>query len=123
MRVKLDENLPVRLAEELAALGHDIDTVPDEGLQGKPDPDIWGAAQRSERFLITQDLDFSDLRKFMPGSHHGLLLVRLRNASRRRLNQRIRQIFENEAVEGWSGAFVVATESKIRVRRPETSSR
>ena len=47
MRVKLDEDLPARLAHELAALGHDVDTIPDEGLQGKTDPDIWAAAQQS----------------------------------------------------------------------------
>jgi predicted nuclease of predicted toxin-antitoxin system len=123
MRVKLGENLPARLADALAALGHDVDTVPNEGLQGNADPDIWDAAQRSQRFLVTQDLDFSDLRKFLPGSHHGILLVRLRHASRRYLTERIRQIFETEDVESWGGAFVVCTESKIRARRPGTSGR
>ena len=35
----------------------------------------WLAPQSGSRFLITQDLDFSDIRKFAPGTHHGLLLV------------------------------------------------
>jgi hypothetical protein len=39
-----------------------------------------GRAQRAGRFLVTQDLDFSDVRRFEPGSHHGLLLVRLPDA-------------------------------------------
>src|SRR5712691_4918538 len=38
MRVKLDENLPAELAEDLRRLGHVVDTVADEGLQGQPDP-------------------------------------------------------------------------------------
>jgi len=38
---------------------------------------MWSAARRDERFLITQDLDFSDIRQFKPGTHPGLLLVRL----------------------------------------------
>jgi predicted nuclease of predicted toxin-antitoxin system len=42
------------------------------------DCEVWEAAQRDERFLITQDLDFSDVRRFVPGSHRGILLVRLR---------------------------------------------
>ena len=54
MRVKLDENIPVRLAGELSTLGHDVDTVTSEGLKGKPDSDLWSAARREERFLITQ---------------------------------------------------------------------
>jgi hypothetical protein len=33
--------------------------------------------QAHGRVFITQDLDFSDARKYVPGTHHGLLLVRL----------------------------------------------
>lgn len=115
MRLKLDENLPARLVGELSALGHDVDTEPEQGLQGSPDPRVWSGAQGSGRFLITQDLDFSDLRVFKPGTHHGILLVRLREPSRRYLIERIRDIFKNEAVERWIGAFVVCTQSKVRV--------
>lgn len=57
MRVKLDENLPVTLAARLQDLGHDADTVKDEGLSGHPDESVWRAAQQEGRFLVTQDLD------------------------------------------------------------------
>jgi predicted nuclease of predicted toxin-antitoxin system len=52
------ENLPAELVRLLTALGHDTDTVPQEGLAGRPDTDIWAAAQTAERFLITQDRTF-----------------------------------------------------------------
>ena len=55
-----------------------MDNVRMEGLSGRPDPDVWQAAQVSERYLITQDMDFSNMKKFAPGTHHGLLLLRLR---------------------------------------------
>jgi len=32
VRLKLDENLPVELAAEIRGMGHDTDTVADEGL-------------------------------------------------------------------------------------------
>jgi predicted nuclease of predicted toxin-antitoxin system len=121
MRVKLDENLPSSLVEVLARLGHDADTVPQEGLQGAPDTDVWAAAQTAERCLITQDLDFSDVRQFAPGTHHGLLLVRLANPSRRALMTYIESLFRAEDVERWARCFVVATDTKIRVRRPESN--
>lgn len=60
MKLKLDENLPESLLPTLQALGHDTDNVRLEGLRGQADADIWQAAQKAERFLITQDLDFSD---------------------------------------------------------------
>jgi hypothetical protein len=34
MKIKLDENIPARLANILSQFGHEIDTVPQEGLIG-----------------------------------------------------------------------------------------
>lgn len=85
MKAKLDENLPESLLAELRKLGHDVDNVRQEGLFGRPDADVWQAAQNAQRFFITQDLDFSDIRQYAPGTHHGLLLIRLRLPGRRAL--------------------------------------
>jgi len=117
MKIKLDENLPARLIEALAKLGHDVDSVPQEALSGQPDTRVWDASQEAQRFLITQDLDFSDLRRFAPGTHKGILLVRLSNPSRQRLIDRIQGIFSTEAVEDWKECFVVLTDRKVRIHR------
>ncbi len=121
MKIKLDENLPFDLASMLASSGHDVGTPHEEGLSGAPDDEVWEATQREERFFITQDLDFSDARRFAPGTHHGLLLVRLRQPSRRALSERVQEMFRSEDVGGWARCFVVATERKVRVRRPAGS--
>jgi predicted nuclease of predicted toxin-antitoxin system len=71
VKIKLDENLPFRLAGLLREFGHEVHTVREERLVGNSDRDIWEAAQKESRFLITQDLDLSDSRLFAPGSHHG----------------------------------------------------
>lgn len=119
MKIKLDENLPLRLAIPLRELGHDVHTLRDESLLGHGDMEIWDRTQKESRFLITQDLDFSDLRQFAPGSHHGILLVRLRSPNRRDLIERVGELFRKENVDEWAGCFVVATERKIRVLKPE----
>ena len=119
MKIKLDENLPARAVEILAAVGNDVDSVPQEGLAGQSDAHVWAAAQRSGRFFITQDLDFSDVRTFEPGRHHGLLVVRLSEPSRTALVARLRSIFESEDVSAWERCFVVVTQRKIRVRSPK----
>ena len=118
MRIKLDENLPVRLVSELAELGHDVDTVRAEHLRGRPDREVWEAAQSDGRFLITQDLDFSDMRQDTPGTHEGLLLVRLTHPGRNALVARVVLLFATENVDLWKGCLVVTTDSKVRVRRP-----
>jgi len=116
MRIKLDENLPARLAGILSAQGHDVHTVPDESLSGRPDAEIWQAACQEGRFLITQDLDFSDVRRFAPGTHAGLLLLRLREPGAQALIDAVTKVVGEMA--GWQSCFVVVTENKVRVKRP-----
>jgi predicted nuclease of predicted toxin-antitoxin system len=118
MRIKLDENLPASLAGTLSGLDHDVHTLAEENLSGHNDQEVWDAAQREKRFLITQDLDFSDLRRFAPGTHHGILLVRLRSPDRAGLIARVREVFEYEDVGQWDRCFIVATDNKVRVVRP-----
>jgi predicted nuclease of predicted toxin-antitoxin system len=119
VKIKLDENLPDRLVAVLTGLGHNVDTVGAEQMTGRADPDVWSAAQAAQRFLITQDLDFSDVRRYTPGTHAGLLLVRLTRPGRNALLERVSTVFQTEKVEEWTGCLVVATEQKIRIRRPE----
>jgi predicted nuclease of predicted toxin-antitoxin system len=123
MKIKLDENLPHRLAGLLKELAHDVHTAHDERLIGHADRRIWEAAQNESRFLITQDMDFSDSRTFIPSSHHGILLVRLHSPNRKNLIGRIVELFQKEQVGDWVRCFVVATERKTRVLRPESKER
>ena len=55
MKIKLDENIPATLSVTLGNLGHDVETVKDEGMVGCDDNYIWDSAQREGRFFITQD--------------------------------------------------------------------
>ena len=119
MKIKLDENLPDRLVAVLTGHGHNVDTVRTEQLTGRSDPDVWSAAQAAQRFLITQDLDFSDVRRYTPGTHAGLLLVRLTRPGRNALFERVSIVFQTEKIEDWTGCLVVASDQKIRIRRPE----
>jgi len=118
MKIKLDENLPIALVTALKDLGHDIDTVQSEGLAGADDDRIWRATQTAERFLITQDLDFSDTRQFAPGTHAGIMLVRLHEPSRRALISKVQTVFATEDTAEWNGCFIVATDHKVRIRKP-----
>ena len=91
--------------------------MPSEHLAGRDD-EVWRATQTVGRFPITQDLDFSDVRRFEPGTHAGLLLVRLARPGRNALASRVAMLFATEQVDQWRGCLVVATEHKVRVRRP-----
>lgn len=52
MKIKLDQNLSIKLREVLAALDHDVDTVFDEDLSGVDDVTVLRAAgHKSESCL------------------------------------------------------------------------
>jgi predicted nuclease of predicted toxin-antitoxin system len=118
VRLKLDENLPTSVAPRLAALGFDVDTVLDENLGGRSDDPVWGAAQSEQRFLVTQDLDFSDARRFVPGTHAGVLIVRLPDGEQWRVADHLVAWFSEADARSWAGCLVVATLHKVRVNRP-----
>jgi predicted nuclease of predicted toxin-antitoxin system len=118
MKIKLDENLPESLVPELTKLGHETDNVRLENNQGLPDATVWHAAQQSGRFFVTQDLDFSDVRRFAPGTHQGIMLVRLRVPGRLALAAKIGEAFAMPEAQTWMGCFVLLTDHKLRVHVP-----
>ena len=121
MNIKLDENIPASLASDLAEFGHEVKTVHEQDMQGVSDSYLWKAIQHEKRFLITQDLDFSDRSLYKPGSHAGILLVRLREPGRKKLRSKIKELFSAKPPEDdWRGSFIVLTDHKSRIQKPSS---
>jgi predicted nuclease of predicted toxin-antitoxin system len=53
VKFKLDENFPIELRDDLRSLGHDADSVPDEGIAGAPDEPVLERARAEGRVLLT----------------------------------------------------------------------
>jgi predicted nuclease of predicted toxin-antitoxin system len=118
VKIKLDENMPALLAARLRERGHDADTAVDEGFAGWDDGALFAASQRELRFFVTQDLDFFDIRIFAPGTHCGVMLLRLGNAGRLALTERALKVFDTIPDARLTGAFVVVTPRRVRVLSP-----
>ncbi len=81
MRIKLDENLPVSVVGVLTGLGHDVDTVDREGVRGATDPEVVTAASAAGRLLVILDRGLGDVRSLPPGTHAGIVVLRLPDQS------------------------------------------
>ena len=76
MRLKLDENLDARLALPLREAGHNVATVPEQGLRGVADTALFGLCTSEGCILATLDLDFANVLRFPPERSPGLVVLR-----------------------------------------------
>ena len=116
MKIKLDENLPVELANDLRILGHDADTVADEGISGAEDPTVLDAALRSGRVLFTLDKGIADLPRY-PASHHaGVVLFRPDKSGRGAVIAFVRERLPAVLALDLANRLTVVGASRIRLR-------
>lgn len=116
MQFKLDENLPVELADLLSASGHDALTVADQGLRGKDDNMLATVCQAETRALITTDLDFSDIRMYPPRNTSGIVVLRPRRQSKTRVLALVTRILPLLEKETLAGTLWVVDEAEVRIR-------
>ena len=77
MKFKLDENLPVEVAESLGKAGLDAVPVVAQDLGGRSDRDVISVCRNEDRALITLDIGFADIRLYPPESYPGIIVLRL----------------------------------------------
>lgn len=118
MLVKLDENLGRSHVALLRESGYAAERVHDEGLSGESDSVVWDRVCAEKRFFITIDLHFADVRRYTPGSHNGILLVRARDRSRSAVSSVLRRVLKEQPLASLSSCLAVADETHTRIRRP-----
>ena len=117
MRIKVDEDLPRAVVALFREAGHDAKTAREEGLGGAKDPLVWRTTQREGRLLITADKGFGDIRKYPPGTHAGVVLLRPVEDGIRPAVQLAEALLVQFSVDRLAGSITVVTPSGIRIRR------
>lgn len=80
MKLLVDENLPVRLVEELADLFDASTHVSSAGLSSAPDEVIWEFAKEHGFIFMTKDKDFANL-SMVWGAPPKVILLQTGNCS------------------------------------------
>jgi hypothetical protein len=76
MKLKLDENLGDRGAHLFRSAGHDVATIPQQGMSSAPDRNLIAACKTERRCLVTLDLDFGNPLVFAPWESSGIAVLR-----------------------------------------------
>lgn len=117
LKVIVDEDLPRRAVQFLREHGHDAASVIELGMGGWKDPQVWVAVQKDERFLVTADKGFGDIRVYPPGTHRGILLLRPDEDGIRPVLELLQKVLDSYNLDELVGAITVATPRGIRLRR------
>lgn len=116
-RFKVDEDLPAEIAERLRAVGYDAVTVREQSLCGVEDSRLWELVQHEARCLMTADKGFGATRKALPGTHNGLVLLRLSRESRAGYLRLLESFLAGGFVGQTTGRVVSVSPDSIRVMR------
>ena len=77
MRLKLDENVDIRVISFLRLAGHDVATVQGQGLSSASDVEVINVCRRESRGLVTSDRGFGNRIRFNPSDYAGIVVIRL----------------------------------------------
>jgi len=116
MRFKIDENLPVEVAELLRQAGYEANTVLEQHLGGKADADIAAVCQQEHRALITLDTDFADIRAYPPEDYAGFVVLRLVQQDKPYVLGIIANLLSAFSSETLEGRLWIVEEGRIRIR-------
>jgi predicted nuclease of predicted toxin-antitoxin system len=119
-RLLVDEALPRSLVVNLRAAGHRADGIRELGLRGRSDEEVFRQARQLDAVLITSDLDFTNLARFPPASHKGIVLVRLPSQlSTSRLVAEIERGLREVPLGRLDHTIVIVEPTRTRIRRFE----
>lgn len=118
MKLKIDEDLGSTVQAALTNAGHEVHSVPEEGLEGASDPDVIAAATREERCLVTVDREFGNPFLYPPEKHAGIVVLRLqKEQSRTDLLANLRVLIDALGIMNPKGKLWVIQHSRLREYR------
>jgi predicted nuclease of predicted toxin-antitoxin system len=116
MRFKVDENLPVEVAQLFRVAGHEAATVLDQDLRGRDDRTGAIVCQQEARALVTLDLDFADIRTYPPAHHAGMLVLRLQRQDKPHVLEVFARVIPRLSQEPLAQRLWIVEENRLRMR-------
>ena len=116
MKIKVDENIGRSGVNLLRQAGHDVLTVPEQGLSGKADETVFRVCAAERRVLITLDRDFGQVPRFPPKLSAGIVVLELgAPATTTLLQTRLHAFLALAATRPVDGQLWIVEAGRVRV--------
>ncbi len=116
MQFKVDENLPVEIAELLINAGHDAKTVKAQQLQGTKDSILIDVCKNEYRVLVTLDTDFSDIKTYPPEEFSGIIVLKVKTQAKHHVIKVFHSIIPLISREPLIQRLWIVEETRVRIR-------
>lgn len=120
---KIDENLPVEIADLLMQAGYDAKTVNEQHLQGAKDSVVINVCKSENRILVTLDTDFSNIRTYPPEEYAGIVVLRVARQDKPYLMEIFHRIIQLIDREPLSQHLWIVEDSRIRIRGKDAAEK
>jgi len=117
VQIKVDEDLPRQVVALLREKGYQADSVVGQGMAGWKDAELWRKVQNENRFLVTADKGFADIRSYPPGTHAGIMLLRPDQDGIRPMVSLIAIVLQSYDLNALARTTTVVTPRSVRVRK------
>jgi predicted nuclease of predicted toxin-antitoxin system len=116
LQFKIDENLPIEVAEMLRSADYDALTILEQDMRGWKDPGVAQVCRSEGRALVSLDPDFADIRSYPPQDYEGILVIRLKRQDKPRILKAFARAMRMFPFEPIAGRLWIIEEDRIRIR-------
>jgi predicted nuclease of predicted toxin-antitoxin system len=116
MKFKIDENLPLEIADLLSQAGYDAVSVFEQRLEGSTDSKAISVCMEENRVLVTLDTDFADIRTYPPAQYPGLIVFRLHRQDKPHVLAVMRRLIPLLSSEPVNNRLWIVEETRLRIR-------
>jgi len=116
VRILVDMNVDIRVAEWLRDQGHDAVHLRDQGLHRMPNGEIFVKSLSEDRVVLTSDLDFGEIAAALKDTAGKVELLRLQNSRAANVGRRLSSVLPRVERDLAAGAVVIVEETRHRVR-------
>ncbi|MBI2672234.1 DUF5615 family PIN-like protein [Candidatus Woesearchaeota archaeon] len=115
MKFLIDENVASSITKGLRKDGYDVKDIKELKMFGISDKEVLELANKEKRIVITYDSDFENHPYFINIKHFGIILLKFKDQSSRRVLEAILSTLKSKIADKIPNNFTIISDAEIEV--------